>query len=694
MAYLGIDLGTTNSVAAIYNDKNDEIEIVKLDGEDEILPSVVCFQSGEIIVGKEAKEGAIIYPDTTIIEVKREMGQEITYKIDEKEYKPEEISAEILKTLKNAAEKQFNEKFNEVVITHPAYFNDRQIYATKLAGELAGFKDVHLLSEPLSAAVEYGFKQNYAQTLLIYDFGGGTFDVCILKITKDARGNEVYSELSDVGDMLLGGTDFDQCLIDYMLYEFKFKNSIDIEKLDQETTVRLFQRLKKEAEQIKIKLSSVQKVEVKITPLIVEKGMPYNLVMEITREQFESLIREKIEKTSEIIDEALERSSLDKDDISKVILVGGTTLVPMVQRMVAGSIKEPYRSKDPAKTVAMGAAIYNYLLHLPSSPVKVAQIARMNLGTRAITNIETLEKEYVPIIQMGTQIPVKITDKGFKTFANATAAAVDVFQWENIEDENKKYIGTVLLDNIKGDTAVEVTYSINENNIFEVYLKDTSTGRLVTTTFDREKTQPAPDRTPVTYENKDAYNVVFVIDTTGSMEYYIDGVKDKAIEFSNILKSNGSKYQLGVIGFGDLGEKEKPKVNKFTSDIVKFKKYVKKLPRYYGGDIPESSLDAVETAIDLIDSSILLENSRTIMILITDAESHTPTQKGNDSDKIGETLRTKGITTYVVAKRDLESVKQYTPLIGSDGHYYNMNESFNDILDSIAHEIVELVRII
>ncbi|MDF2821642.1 MAG: uncharacterized protein K0R15_2083 [Clostridiales bacterium] len=167
MAYLGIDLGTTNSVAAIYNDKNDEIEIVKLDGEDEILPSVVCFQSGEIIVGKEAKEGAIIYPDTTIIEVKREMGQDITYKIDDKEYKPEEISAEILKTLKNAAEKQFNEKYNEVVITHPAYFNDRQIYATKLAGELAGFKDVHLLSEPLSAAVEYGFKQNYAQTLLI-----------------------------------------------------------------------------------------------------------------------------------------------------------------------------------------------------------------------------------------------------------------------------------------------------------------------------------------------------------------------------------------------------------------------------------------------------------------------------------------------------------------------------------------------
>lgn len=692
MAYLGIDLGTTNSVGAIYNDKSDEIEIIKVDGEDEILPSVVCYQEEEIIVGNEAKEGAIIYPDSTILEIKREMGQEV-YRLNDNEYKPEEVSAEILKKLKMAAEKQMNETFEEVVITHPAYFNDRQIYATKRAGELAGFKEVYLLSEPLSAAVEYGYKQNYAQTLLIYDFGGGTFDVCILKVTKDVSGNEVYSELSDVGDMLLGGTDFDQALINYMLYEFKFKNSFDVEKLDEKTYTTLLQRLKKEAELVKIKLSSLQKVEVKITPLFIHDGLPYNLVMEITREQFEALIRDKVERTKEIIEDALERSNLDKDDISKVILVGGSTLVPMVHRMVAGELKEPYRSKDPAKTVAMGAAIYNYLLHLPSSPVKVSQIARMNIGTRVITDETTLHKEYLPMIQMGVQIPVKVTESGFKTFLNASVAAVDVFQWGDNGDENKKYIGTVLLDHIQGDTEVELTYSINENNLFEVFVKDQGTGRVVTASFDREKTQPAPDRTPVTTESTDGYNVVFVIDTTGSMEYYIDGVKERALEFARILESKGSKYQLGVIGYGDLGEKEKPKVNKFTSDISRFKKYVKKLPRYYGGDIPESSLDAMETAIELINTSELLEESRTIIILITDAESHSPTKQGNDGDKIGEILRSKGITTYVVAKRDKASLQQYTPLIGTTGHYYSMNDSFYDILDSIAHDIVELVRV-
>jgi len=220
MAYLGIDLGTTNSVAIIYNDKTDATEIVKIDGVDEILPSVVSYSNGEIIVGSEAKQGAIIYPESTVISVKRLMGSSERINVGTDQKLPEEISAEILKKLKKAAEEQAGEVFSEVVITHPAYFNDRQIFATKRAGELAGFSNVYLLSEPLAAAIEYGYRQGYAQTLLVYDMGGGTFDACVLKVSKDENDQEIFQELSDVGDMNLGGDDFDNELIAFLKEKF------------------------------------------------------------------------------------------------------------------------------------------------------------------------------------------------------------------------------------------------------------------------------------------------------------------------------------------------------------------------------------------------------------------------------------------------------------------------------------------
>ncbi len=213
MAFLGIDLGTTNSVGMIYDNRSDQLECVKVDGTFDVLPSAVAIFEDEVMVGAEAKSGAIIYPEETVLSIKRSMGEDITLDIHGKGYGPEEISSMILKTLKSSAEEQSGESFDEVVITHPAYFNDRQIFATKKAGELAGFKHIHLLSEPLASAIEYGYKQGYAQTLLVYDLGGGTFDACVLKVTKDLQGHETFQELSDVGDMFLGGDDFDQLLM-------------------------------------------------------------------------------------------------------------------------------------------------------------------------------------------------------------------------------------------------------------------------------------------------------------------------------------------------------------------------------------------------------------------------------------------------------------------------------------------------
>ena len=696
MAYLGIDLGTTNSVATIYRDKNDTVEIVKIDGIDEVLPSVVNYplmEGEEIIVGAEAKLGSIIYPESTIISVKRKIGTDEKININGEEKTPEEVSSEILKKLKACAEKQAGMTFDEVVITHPAYFNDRQIYATKQAGILAGFKDVYLLSEPLAAAIEYGYKQGYAQTLLVYDLGGGTFDACVLKVSIDENGEEIFQELSDVGDMNLGGDDFDAELIRFMKEKFKEASSIDIDILNDLDRKTVMQKLKQEAEQTKKKLSGTSKVSIKINPLLIQDGVPKNLSIDITREEFEALIRKYVERSREILEEALKRAGKEPDEISKVILVGGSTLIPMVKRMVAGFIKEPYRATDPAKSVAMGAAIYNYLIHLPNRSVKVGQITRQILGTEAIVNLDTMERKLIPIIPMGSPIPSKFSDSKFSNANGASTVAVDVYQWEQGNENERKYIGTAILDGLKGSSQIEITYAINEDNLFEVYLKDINTGNIKRKEFDRSKHIAEPEKQNIKPTGNENVNVTFLIDTTGSMDSYINGVKDRAIEFSNILSERGAKFKLGLIGFGDLNEKEKPSVYNFTDDVEKFKKQVKNIPRTYGGDIPESSLDVLETGVQLLENSDLDEGSKNIFILITDAPPHVPTKSGKSVDDICNMLKLAKVTTYVVARRDKESLKSFDPLTVPNGKYYDLNDKFFDILDNIARSITELIRL-
>ena len=692
MGYLGIDLGTTNSVGIIYNDKNDVLDVVKLDGSDEILPSVVSYTEEGVVVGSEAKNGAIIYPESTIMSIKRMMGSSEKLEINGVERTPEEICAEILKKLKTAAEAQSSETFNEVVITHPAYYNDRQIFATQQAGLLAGFKNVFLLSEPLSAAIEYGYRQSYAQTLLVYDLGGGTFDACVLEVSQDAEGQEVFQELSDVGDMDLGGDDFDAELIRWMKEKFSADNGINPDDLESVERKRVMQKLKHEAEQTKKKLSGTNKVAVRINPLLIHNGVPKNLQAEITREDFEAMIRKYVDRSRDIVEEALKRAGKQADEISKVILVGGSTLIPMVKRMVAGYIKEPYRATDPAKSVAMGAAIYNYLIHLPNRNVKVGQITRQIFGTEAVTNLSTMERGLIPIIPMGSPIPSKFSDDNFASMSGASRVHVDVYQWEQGHETDRKFIGTVGLAGLTGATQLEITYAIDENNIFEVFVKDMTTGHIEKAEFDRTKSAAPPDR-EVPSIGTDKVNVVFLIDTTGSMDTYINGVKDRAIEFAGILASKGASFKLGLIGFGDLGEKEKPSVYNFTDDVPKFQKQVKNIPRTYGGDIPESSLDAVETGIELLNAHRTEETARNIFILITDAPPHVPTDSGKSVEQIRDMLLEKSVTTYVVARKDRESIECYDPLTKPGGKYYDLNDKFFDILDNIAMSIAELIRI-
>jgi molecular chaperone DnaK len=693
MGYLGIDLGTTNSVAIIYNDKKDILDVVKVDGTDEILPSVVCYSPEGIIVGAEAKAGAIVYPESTVLSVKRMMGSGDGIHLGDMEKSPEDVSADILRKLKRAAEEQAGETFDEVVVTHPAYFNDRQIFATKQAGLMAGFKNVYLLSEPLAAAIEYGYRQSYAQTLLVYDLGGGTFDACVLQVSRDENGQEIFQELSDVGDMNLGGDDFDSELVRWMKAAFTETNGIDLDELDNTERKRVMQKLKQEAEQTKKKLSGTNKVAVRINPLLIVDGVPKNLNAEITREEFEALIRKYVDRSRDIIEEALKRADKQADEISKVVLVGGSTLIPMVRRMVAGYIKEPYRATDPAKSVAMGASIYNYLIHLPNSNVKVGQISRQIFGTEAVTNIATMERRPIPIIPMGSPIPGKYSDSNFASMSGASRVNVDVYQWEQGRENERKYIGTVALSGLSGTTQLEIIYAIDENNIFEVYVKDLATGRSERAEFDRTKTAPPPPKEKRGVAGTDRVNVVFLIDTTGSMDTYINGVKDRAIEFSNILASKGALYKLGLIGFGDLGEKEKPSVYNFTDDVPKFQKQVKNIPRTYGGDIPESSLDALETGIELLKSHRDDGTARNIFILITDAPPHVPTMSGKSVAAICAMLETYAVTTYVVARKDRESIDAYDPVTKPNGKYYDLNDKFFDILDNIAMSIAELIRL-
>ncbi|MCL2571836.1 MAG: Hsp70 family protein [Defluviitaleaceae bacterium] len=689
MGYLGIDLGTTNSAAIIYNDKIDALEVVKVDGTDEILPSVVCYHDEGVIVGAEAKAGAIIYPESTIISVKRLMGSGDKLNINGMEKSPEDISAEILRKLKQAAEAQSGERFDEVVITHPAYFNDRQIFATQQAGLLAGFKNVYLLSEPLAAAIEYGYRQSYAQTLLVYDLGGGTFDACVLRVDTDENGQETFQELSDVGDMNLGGDDFDAELVRWMKATFTQQTGVDLDTLEVAERKRVMQKLKQEAEQTKKKLSGTNKVAVRINPLVIVDGVPKNLNAEITREDFEAMIRKYVDRSRDIIEEALKRAGKHTDEISKVVLVGGSTLIPMVRRMVAGYLKEPYRATDPAKSVAMGASIYNYLIHLPDRQVKVGQITRQVFGTEAVTNIATMERQAIPIIPMGSPIPSRYSDSNFASMSGANQVNVDVFQWEQGQEAARKYVGTVALTGLAGVTQIEITYAIDENNIFEVYVKDLATGRSERAEIDRSNPTAPPPKAPVGSER---VNIVFLIDTTGSMDTYINGVKDRAIEFSNILASKGASNKLGLIGFGDLGENEHPSVYNFTDDIPKFQKQVKNIPRTYGGDIPESSLDALETGVELLKSH-RDEGGRNIFILITDAPPHVPTVAGRSVNDVCRLLEERGVTTYVVARKDRESIDAYDPLTKPNGKYYDLNDKFFDILDNIAMSIAELIRL-
>ncbi len=461
---LGIDLGTTNSCMAIM--EGGEPTVIPNKEGKRTTPSVVAYsKKGERLVGEYAKRQAITNPDNTVASIKREMGKEIKKKMGDKEYTPQEVSAMILQKMKKDAEEYLGENIEETVITVPAYFSDAQRQATKDAGKIAGLTVKRIINEPTAASLAYGLDDKKEQTILVFDLGGGTFDVSILEL-----GDGVFEVISTNGNNTLGGDDFDQRIIDYLADEFKKETGINLK--DDKMAL---QRLKDSAEKAKIELSSVKQTNVNLPFITQTDTGPKHLDVDITRAKFEELVEDMINKTMGPMDKALDDAGFGPSEIDEVILVGGSTRIPAVQKAVKDKIgKEPHKGINPDEVVAVGAAIQAGVLSGEVDDIVLLDVTPLSLG------IETLGGVFTKLIDRNTTIPTS-KSKIFSTAQdNQTAVDIHVLQGEREMAKHNKTLGRFQLTDIppapRGVPQIGVTFDIDENGIVHVSAKDKGTG--------------------------------------------------------------------------------------------------------------------------------------------------------------------------------------------------------------------------
>ena len=462
---IGIDLGTTNSCVSVI-EGGEPVVITNSEGS-RTTPSVVAFtKDGERLVGQLAKNQAVQNPDKTVISIKRHMGSDYKVDIDGKKYTPQEISAMILQKLKGDAEAYLGEKVTDAVITVPAYFTDSQRQATKDAGQIAGLNVQRIINEPTAAALAYGIDKEEDQNIVVYDLGGGTFDVSVINI-----GDGVQEVLATAGNNHLGGDDFDQRIIDWLREEFKKSDGIDLSN-----DKFAMQRLKDEAEKAKIALSNSTTVNISIPYITADATGPKHLNVTLSRAKFNDLTSDLVEMTMGPLKQAISDSGLDKKDIHKILLVGGSTRIPAVQDAVKNFIgKEPFKGINPDECVAIGASIQGGVLNKEVQGIVLLDVAPLSLG------IETAGGICTRMIERNTTIPTKET-KVFTTYAdNQPSVDINVLQGEREFARDNKSIGNFRLDGIapapRGIPQIEVTFDIDANGIVNVTAKDKGTGK-------------------------------------------------------------------------------------------------------------------------------------------------------------------------------------------------------------------------
>jgi len=487
---IGIDLGTTNSVVAIMEGDQPKV-LINAQGS-RLTPSVVAFtEKGEILVGQAAKHQQITNPQNTVFSIKRFMGRRhkevaseekmvpyevigspddyVKVRVRGKEYTPEQVSAFILQDLKKTAEDYLGEKVTEAVITVPAYFNDAQRKATKDAGEIAGLKVLRVLPEPTAAALAYGLDKKKNEKICVFDLGGGTFDVSVLDV-----GDGVFEVLSINGDTHLGGDAFDQVLINFLADEFKRMEGIDLRK-----DPMALQRLKEAAEKAKIELSTVMETTVNLPFITADQSGPKHLQISVTRTKFEQMIQPLVEKCRKPVLDALSDAKLGPEAINEVVLVGGSTRVPMVQRLVKELFKgkEPNKSVNPDEVVAIGAAIQGAIATGAVKDILVLDATPLSLG------VETLGGVMTPLIPRNTTIPTSKSETFSTAADNQSAVTINVLQGEREFARDNRLLGTFNLEGIppapRGMPQIEVTFNIDVNGILNVVAKDRGTGKEI-----------------------------------------------------------------------------------------------------------------------------------------------------------------------------------------------------------------------